>query len=132
MENRRQFFKTLFGAISAAVVVLKGGSAFAKKLGLKIEKVTSLSKVGGSATVKLAGEEILLIRSSASEVRGVSPKCTHQKCALKYNPKTANLDCKCHGSSFDLTGKVLKGPATKKLKTYATTLKDGRIVITVD
>ena len=97
-----------------------------------IPQIPSLSKTGGSATVKLAGQEIILIRSSDSEIRGLNAKCTHQNCPLKYTAKTKTLDCSCHGSSFDLSGKVLKGPATKNLKTYPASLKDGRIIISVD
>jgi Rieske Fe-S protein len=132
MENRRTFMKMLFGVFGFGLAALKGGVAFAKKLGLQIDKVPSLGKVGGSAKVKLAGKEVLLIRTAASEVRGLCPKCTHQSCDVRYNPKTSKLDCTCHGSSFDLNGKVLKGPAAKDLKTYATSLKDGRIIISVD
>ena len=132
MEDRRQFFKTLLGVLGFGIAALRGGIARAKKLALNIDKVPSLSKVGGSAKVKLAGKEVLLIRSAPSEVRGISPKCTHQNCPVKYNAKTGKVDCTCHGSSFDLSGRVLRGPATENLKTYATSLKEGRIIISVD
>ncbi len=132
MKDRRQFFKTLLGGLGVGIAMLGGRSAHAKKLAIPMEKVPGLSKVGGAVKVKLAGKEILLIRSAASEVRGISPKCTHQNCPLKYNAKTGKVDCSCHGSAFDLSGKVLKGPATTSLKTYAAAMKDGRIIVSVD
>jgi len=132
MANRRQFIKSVLGAFGAGIVLVKSGVAFAKKLALPIEKVKALKNVGGAARVKLSGKEILLIRDSDASVTGLSPKCTHQDCYVKYNAKTKKIDCGCHGSSFDLSGKVLKGPATKPLKKYETSLKDGRIILTVD
>ena len=132
MENRRNFLTKAFGLIGMGPVMLKGGVAFAKKLALPLDKVSALKKVGGSARVKLSGKEVLLIRDTEKSVRGLSPKCTHQNCYVSYNKKTKKVDCDCHGSSFDLSGKVLTGPATKDLKQYAANLSEGRIVISVD
>lgn len=38
--------------------------------------------------------------------------CPHMKCGLRYNPYEETWDCPCHGSRFDLDGKLLRGPAT--------------------
>lgn len=132
MKNRRSFIKQCLGMLSGGLVILKSWPALAKKLAVPLTKVPALSKVGGWATVKLAGKEILFVRVDEKNIKGVDPKCTHQHCPVKYNKETTKLDCTCHGSSFDLSGKVLKGPATKNLKTYPTALKDGRIIIAID
>jgi len=132
MEDRRQFFKKLFVFLGFGVAALKSGVVYAKKLAVGLDKIPSLKKTGGSATVKLAGQDILLIRSAESEIHGVSAKCTHMNCPIKYNAKTKTIDCSCHGSAFALSGKVLKGPATKDLKAYPASLKDGRVIISVD
>jgi nitrite reductase/ring-hydroxylating ferredoxin subunit len=132
MENRRAFFKKVLGVIGFGAVALKSGAAFAKKMAIRLDKVPSLTTAGGSATIKLGGQEILLIRHSASELRAVSSLCTHQRCGVKYNPKTAKLNCACHGSVFDLSGKVLTGPATKNLTSFPASLDGERIIITVE
>ena len=132
MEDRRSFFKKVLGMIGVATLLSKSRIAFAKKLAIKLDKVPALSKVGGSVEVKLAGAPVLLVRRSEKEIVGLSPVCTHQSCPLKYNAKTANLDCSCHGSAFALSGKVLKGPATKDLKTYPAALDGDRVIVTVE
>lgn len=43
-------------------------------------------------------------------------KCTHVGCPLEYNQETHSFDCKCHGSRFDLEGKVISGPAKQPLE----------------
>ena len=35
--------------------------------------------------------------------------CTHLGCSPLYKPKTAGFYCPCHGSTFDLSGRVYKG-----------------------
>ncbi len=132
MENRRQFFSKLIGAAFGGYALLKSRAAFAKKLGLGLDKVPSLNKVGGFAVVKLAGKDLILIRDGETSVRALSSICTHQHCIVTYNSSAKKIQCKCHGSSFDLTGKVLHGPATAPLPTYGATLSDGKIILTVE
>ena len=132
MENRRDFIKKGLGILGVAVVAFKSRLVWAKKLAVPLDKVPALKKVGGWVKVKLAGEEILLVRDGPKSVKGLHSKCTHQNCPLEYNAKSAKLDCTCHGSSFDLNGKVLKGPAAKNLKSYPIAVEGERLVITIE
>lgn len=43
-------------------------------------------------------------------------RCPHVGCALKWNPVEHSWDCPCHGSRFDMNGKVLDNPANGDLK----------------
>jgi Rieske Fe-S protein len=47
---------------------------------------------------------------------------------VAYKKGVNRIECPCHGSRFDIEGKVLKGPATKDLKGYDAELKDQHIV----
>lgn len=132
MDGRRGFMKKVIGAFGLGIVALKSGVAFAKKLAVPLDKVAALKQVGGSARIKLSGKEVLLIRDTEKTVKAMDPHCTHRDCLVGYNKKTGKVDCSCHGSSFDLNGKVLGGPATKNMKTYAASLAEGQIVVTVD
>ena len=38
--------------------------------------------------------------------------CPHMKCSLIFNTVDKTWDCPCHGSRFDIKGKVIKGPST--------------------
>lgn len=42
--------------------------------------------------------------------------CPHMKCNLVFNQKEKTWDCPCHGSRFDIDGKLIEGPAKKDLK----------------
>lgn len=42
--------------------------------------------------------------------------CPHMKCSLSFNYQTKTWDCPCHGSSFDVDGNLLYGPASHDIK----------------
>ena len=41
----------------------------------------------------------------------VKRKCPHMKCNLIFNEKENSWDCPCHGSRFQIDGKVINGPS---------------------
>ena len=41
--------------------------------------------------------------------------CPHLGCKLLYNSVEKTWDCPCHGSRFDLSGKVISGPANRDI-----------------
>lgn len=43
-------------------------------------------------------------------------RCTHMGCKLTWNPHEKSWDCPCHGSRFDIEGRVLDGPAQRPLE----------------
>ena len=42
--------------------------------------------------------------------------CPHMKCGLIFNNVDKTWDCPCHGSRFDINGKVIKGPSVYSIK----------------
>ncbi len=51
-------------------------------------------------------------------VFALSSICTHRACKVQVQDDLTFL-CKCHGSRFDLDGKVTKGPAKRDLPRLA-------------
>lgn len=41
-----------------------------------------------------------------------APRCPHMGCALKYNRAERSWDCPCHGSRFQVDGRLIDNPAT--------------------
>jgi glycine/D-amino acid oxidase-like deaminating enzyme/nitrite reductase/ring-hydroxylating ferredoxin subunit len=54
-------------------------------------------------------------RDDDGTLHAVSSACTHLGCTVKWNSAERSWDCPCHGSRFDVDGRVIQGPAVKDL-----------------
>ncbi len=59
----------------------------------------------------------------------LSAVCTHLGCMTGHEPGRDRIVCPCHGSTFDLTGRVTAGPATKGLRRLSLLLRRGVLVV---
>ncbi|MBN2085270.1 MAG: Rieske (2Fe-2S) protein [Anaerolineales bacterium] len=142
--NRREFLKTLAasGGAAALAALLAGcgeavptgagtDSAAGVTLDLAAPENQSLAAVGGALAIganSLDPKGMLLYRMNESTVLVFSRRCTHQGCVMGEFKDGVAL-CPCHGSQFDTTGNVVKGPATDALKTYPSTLNGSTVTI---
>ena len=69
-------------------------------------------------------------RSLKPEILVLEGVCTHLGCNPAYNPEQNNFFCACHGSKFDLAGKVSNGsPAGANLKVPPYRFEDDNTII---
>jgi glycine/D-amino acid oxidase-like deaminating enzyme/nitrite reductase/ring-hydroxylating ferredoxin subunit len=54
-------------------------------------------------------------RDESGTEHRVSARCTHLGCIVSWNSAERSWDCPCHGSRFDVDGRVLQGPAVQAL-----------------
>jgi glycine/D-amino acid oxidase-like deaminating enzyme/nitrite reductase/ring-hydroxylating ferredoxin subunit len=73
---------------------------------------------GEGCIFKADGRKLAVYRDSDGAVHAVSAICTHQGCEVAFNPIEHSWDCPCHGSRFDINGRVLDGPAKKPLEKH--------------
>ena len=74
------------------------------------------SATGEGGTVELDGEKVAAYRDDTGRLHAVTAACTHLGCLVTFNTAERSWDCPCHGSRFDVDGRVLAGPATKDLE----------------
>lgn len=83
----------------------------------------------GSRTVRLEIPAVL-IRTAGGYI-ALSLVCPHLGCTVESQPE--GFACPCHGSRFDLQGKVIHGPADKPLHTLRVEVtKDGHLHVYTD
>ena len=83
--------------------------------------------VGTAVDAKDAdGKAILVAQPTAGTAVAFSAICTHQGCTVV--PDGDALACPCHGSVYELTGEVRRGPAEKALAPFAVTVTDGQVL----
>ena len=62
---------------------------------------------------------------------GINAVCTHLGCVVPWNASENKFMCPCHGSQYDSTGKVVRGPAPLSLAlAHAKVTEDDKVVFT--
>ncbi|MGH2575630.1 MAG: ubiquinol-cytochrome c reductase iron-sulfur subunit [Ignavibacteria bacterium] len=134
--TRIEFLKTL-GLITGGVVTLplsaniiscaaskqiqiESVRAINGRVDFNISKNKALSRAGDYTFLEIEGSniKIYLIRKSSNSFLALDTRCTHLGCEIIK--RETFFECPCHGSEFDLDGKVLQGPASVSLKSYRT------------
>jgi cytochrome b6-f complex iron-sulfur subunit len=150
--GRRQFMNLLtFGTITGTALgalypVIKyfippstgavGGGLTAKDaLGKDIlvsEFLTSHNPGDRTLAQGLKGDPtyIVVTEEKAIENYGINAVCTHLGCVVPWNVSESKFKCPCHGSQYDSTGKVVRGPAPLSLALAHATVADDKITLT--
>jgi cytochrome b6-f complex iron-sulfur subunit len=97
--------------------------------------------VGGLANIQLnsvtfdAEHRLIVFRDKQGYFYALSAVCTHLGCIVEW--KEAGIPghpegviaCPCHGSVFNKTGDVIRGPAPRPLDRFKLYLKDDRVIV---
>ncbi|GAA3786453.1 FAD-dependent oxidoreductase [Streptomyces phyllanthi] len=71
---------------------------------------------GEGGLVRVHGKRCAVHRDDGGNLHAVSARCTHLGCLVAFNSAERAWECPCHGSRFDIDGKVVEGPATRPLE----------------
>jgi cytochrome b6-f complex iron-sulfur subunit len=140
MEIGRRDFMTALAGLASGLAV--GGCAAAATvrvapsdgvLRVPLRDVPQLAGPGGYLRLQPEGEAtpIYVLSVGAAEYVALSPICTHLGCTVDVQGE--RLVCPCHGSTYDRTGEVLRGPAERPLVQYRTVLTEaGELLIQLE
>ncbi|MDP4219551.1 MAG: Rieske 2Fe-2S domain-containing protein [Bacteroidota bacterium] len=134
MSSRRDFLKICMQGLSGIAVlgfvapVINGCSGNATDPGSNVAAfnitvdVSSLTANNTAIrTTTPDGNSLLVVRQSSTTYITLLLICTHQGCGGPDMRQIGSvINCSCHGSQFDLAGRVIQGPATTNLTTYPT------------
>jgi cytochrome b6-f complex iron-sulfur subunit len=73
---------------------------------------------------------IVVTQDQAIESYGINAICTHLGCVVPWNAAENKFMCPCHGSQYDPTGKVVRGPAPLSLALAHAEVVDDKISFT--
>jgi|SRR6516165_8495483 Rieske Fe-S protein len=126
MQISRREFLILTGTFAA------GGCASERAAGG--ERVVNAGPASNYAADGLYGafrERGFFIVRRGERLFALSAVCTHKNCKLKPE-RDRSFYCPCHGSTFDPTGHVTKGPAKRDLPVFDTSIsKNGELLVTI-
>jgi Rieske Fe-S protein len=70
---------------------------------------------GTAGIIGSRADRVGVYRDEDGGLHGVSVRCTHLGCLVRFNAAERSWDCPCHGSRFGVDGEVLEGPAVHPL-----------------
>lgn len=113
------FDTTRIRPLAGAPAFVKANANVAQRfVGDRLRSKPALTDVGPGqgAVIRLHGRDIAAYRQDDGTVSAVSARCTHLGCLVAFNAAERSWDCPCHGSRFDPDGRVIEGPATRRLR----------------
>lgn len=69
------------------------------------------------------------IKQPDGQVTVFSPMCTHLGCGYHWDGEAQQFKCPCHGSVYDISGRVLAGPAPRPLDALPSKVDNGRLLV---
>jgi Rieske Fe-S protein len=84
---------------------------------LSVDKIASLVELNNDEAriVKYEGDTYAMYKDQGGVLHAISSNCSHINCTIAWNRAEKTWDCPCHGSRFNINGKVLTGPAVRDL-----------------
>jgi nitrite reductase/ring-hydroxylating ferredoxin subunit len=71
---------------------------------------------GSGAVIRRGLTKVAVYRRENGSLEEFSAVCPHLGCIVSWNATEQTWDCPCHGSRFDMCGRVLNGPAISGLE----------------
>ncbi|MDW8012312.1 MAG: Rieske 2Fe-2S domain-containing protein [Bacteroidota bacterium] len=151
MKNSRRDFLRRLAALTAAAAA--GVPATARllpellgpdrrpcgRLRIRLSDYPALQSVNGSVKVNVPDatgavpERLIITRTATDTFAAVDDICTHAGCLVNvYQASLRALPCPCHGSLFHPTGEVIRGPATRPLRSFQTFYEAGSDFVEVE
>lgn len=124
--SRRYFIQTAIAGLVIGTAVLWDKMVFRQKA------ITSRKNVAipYNPNLEVSFNDEFIVVTRNNEINVFSSRCTHLGCKINHQ-SDSKLLCPCHGSSFNLNGDVLVGPALRSLKKLDFEFDANRNILTV-
>jgi cytochrome b6-f complex iron-sulfur subunit len=139
--NRRKFFAA---AGNAAIGIAALGSLgvtldfLTPKVLLELPKrfvIGMLAAIQPNSVTFDAEHRLIVFRDKQGYFYALSSVCTHLGCILEWKESGITghpegvIACPCHGSVFNKTGDVIRGPAPRPLDRFKMYLEDEKVIV---
>jgi len=138
LPQRRKFLQYLMGGSLAAwlgavlypiIAYLKPpAQAEVEVSSVRVGVLDDIKKDSGQI-VRFGNKPVLLVRTSAGELKAFSATCTHLDCTVQYRSDMGVIWCACHNGKYDLTGRNIDGPPPRPLDEFRVLLKENEVFV---
>jgi len=121
--------------IPASSASASGGVTAKDELGndVSVTKFLETHNVGDRALAQgFRGDPTYIVVESKEAIAdyGINAVCTHLGCVVPWNTAENKFKCPCHGSQYDNTGKVVRGPAPLSLPLVHAKTEEDKVIFT--
>lgn len=104
-----------------------------KKITIPFSDFPDLMKLGGSLVGRSSGyrNPIVIAQPTQGMFVALDAICTHMNCTVSYNALNVELDCPCHGSTYEVDGTVIGGPAPLPLTSFTASSDGTSVTVTL-
>jgi Rieske Fe-S protein len=136
--DRRRFFELSGTTLVGGALIVSPGctvpirtfrSGEALEARVSIADYPELRAIGGRLFIDSFAADAMFVLERRSEREFVcrSAVCTHLGCTVRA--VEGGYRCPCHGSHFDLDGRVLAGPARRPLEAFPTRIEGDAVIV---
>jgi cytochrome b6-f complex iron-sulfur subunit len=97
-------------------------------ISLAVDSASPLSSVGSAALVQTSAGNFLVAHTGQDAFNAMTAICTHEACTVERY-QSGTFTCPCHGSQYNTSGGVVKGPATTSLRRFTTNFANNVLTI---
>jgi cytochrome b6-f complex iron-sulfur subunit len=138
--TRRNFLGKILGAWSVVSAIPVGSAILqylsplksneSPKESLRVAAVHDIA-AGSAKIVRFNKEPVIVVHMGTGQFKAFSARCTHLGCIVKYQTEDGppHFHCNCHGSEFDMNGKIISGPASTPLTPLKVSLQESSIIV---
>jgi Rieske Fe-S protein len=103
------------------------------KIVIPLAEFPDLMRVGGSILGQAKGfpDPIVIAHVDTATFVALDAVCTHMRCFVSYNALNVELDCPCHGSTYEIDGRVIGGPAPAPLTRFTASSDGTNVTVTL-
>jgi Rieske Fe-S protein len=122
-SGRRLFLRRMAGAVAAGAATFGGVQWWTRQrrpgptpLPPTAVRLGPVERFAEGAT--LVAEHRILVVRHGPDVTALSAICSHQGCTVVPSRDRTRIECPCHATVYDTTGKVISGDAPVRLRRY--------------
>jgi menaquinol-cytochrome c reductase iron-sulfur subunit len=147
--TRRGFFKLAIAVIAAINGIILGIPVLGSLVGAPPKTKNAWSRLGEVASLpegrpvemKFGARNddayhvaetlysVWVVKEAPDRVAALSPICTHLGCHFLWSDERERFECPCHASVFSADGRVLYGPAPRRLDSLPVKIEKGVLFV---
>ena len=115
---------------AAALPLISGAIIIGNTIQVNIDMSSPLASVGSAALLQGLSGTYLVARVAQDTFNAMTAICTHEACTVTRF-QSGTFQCPCHGSEYNTSGAVTKGPAPSSLRRFNTQFANNVLTISL-